>query len=140
MIQRVNELLGNLPAIHKAQTLSALQQRLDAVLPERFRGAAQVVALENGELRVLCTNGAIASRLRLESGRLAEAMQQRGLAVRSVSLKVQPANTRKSQPVRKKAELPNAARKAFAEAAERMEDGEVKDALQRLLRHHQGTQ
>lgn len=138
MAQRLSELLAGLPAMRQAQALAALQKRFDAALPARFRGEAQVVALEQGELRVLCANGAIASRLRLEAQNLADALQKRGLAVRRVSLKVQPANSRKAPPPRPKPPLPAAAKQAFASASERLEDGEVKAALQRLLKHHDG--
>jgi hypothetical protein len=140
MATRLSELLGGLPAMRQVRALSALQKQLDAVLPVRFRGEAQVVALEEGELRVLCSNGAIASRLRLEAQSLAEAMQQRGLAIRRVSLKVQPANSRKPPAPRAKAPLPAAARQAFESASEQLDEGEVKAALRRLLRHHQAGQ
>ena len=138
MAQRLSELLSGLPAIRQVQTLSALQGQFDAVLPARFRGEAQVVALEEGELRVLCANGAVASRLRLEAQSLAEALQKRGLAVRRVNLKVHPANSRKPPAPRKKQPLPAAARQAFESASEQLEDGEVKAALQKLLEHHRG--
>jgi hypothetical protein len=136
MAQRLSELLSGLPAIKQAQALSALQKQFDAVLPARFRGEVQVVALEEGELRVLCSNGAIASRLRLEAQGLADALQKRGLAVRRVSLKVQPTSPRRSQAPRVKLPLPDAARQAFESASEQMEEGEVKSALERLLKHH----
>lgn len=137
MAQRLSELLAGLPAIRQAQALAALQRQFDAVLPARFRGEAQVVALEEGELRVICSNGAIASRLRMEAQSLAAALQSKGLAVRRVSLKVQPANPRKASAPRAKAPLSAAARQAFASASEQLDEGEVKAALQRLLRHHQ---
>lgn len=137
MAQRLSELLSGLPAMRQAQALSDLQKQFDSVLPARFRGAALVVALEEGELRVLCGNGAIASRLRLEAQGLADAMQKRGLPVRRVSLKVQPANPRKAPTARAKPPLPAAARQAFASASAHLEEGEVKTAMQKLLKHHQ---
>jgi hypothetical protein len=139
MAQRLSELLSGLPAIRQVQALVALQKQFDAVLPARFRGEAQVVALEEGELRVLCANGAIASRLRLEAQSLAEALQKRGLAVRRVSLKVQPANSRKPPAPRAKPPLPAAAKQAFASASDQLEEGEVKAALQNLLKHHRSN-
>lgn len=137
MAQRLGELLGGLPAIKQAQALSVLQQHFDASLPERFRGEAQVVALEEGELRVVCTNGAIASRLRLDAQSLADSLQQRGLKVRRVSLKVRPSASRQTRTSHSKPPLPASARQAFATAAEQMDEGEVKAALQKLLKHHQ---
>lgn len=136
MAQRLSELLSEVPAVRQALALSALQRHFDAILPARFRGEAQVVALEDGELKVLCRNGAIASRLRLESQALADALQKRGLAIRRVLLKVQPSSVRKPTPPRSKPPLPAAARSAFAAAGEQLEDGEMKAAIQRLLRHH----
>lgn len=136
MAQRLSDLLGSLPAMQQVRALSALQQRFDAVLPARFRGEAKVVALEEGELRVLCANGAIASRLRLEAQTLAAALQEKGLAVRRVSLKVQPVSTRKPAPPRNKPPLTSAARRALTSASDQMEEGELKAALERLLKHH----
>lgn len=136
MTQRLSDLLANLPAVRQALALSALQRQFDAALPARFRGGAHVVALEDGELRVLCSNGAIASRLRLEAQNLADALQKRGLPVRRVSLKVQPTSSRKPLPPRAKPPLPASARQAFESASEHLQAGEVKTALQNLLKHH----
>lgn len=136
MAQRLGELLSGLPAVQQAQALSALQKRFDAVLPARFRGEADVVALEGGELRVLCSNGAIASRLRLEATTLASQLEMKGLPVRRVSVKVRPIS-RRTRPHKPKAPLPPAARQAFQVATDQLEEGEVKAALEKLLRHHQ---
>jgi hypothetical protein len=136
MARKLSELLSGLPAIRQAQALSALQKRFDAVLPARFHGQADVVALEEGELRVLCSNGAIASRLRLEAATLASQLERKGLPVRRVSVKVRPVS-RRPQPVKNKAPLPPAARQAFQVATDQLEEGEVKAALEKLLRHHQ---
>ncbi|NWG38945.1 MAG: DUF721 domain-containing protein [Hydrogenophilaceae bacterium] len=136
MAQRLGDLLAGLPVARTAQTLIALQKRFDAVLPARFRGEADVVAMEEGELRVLCSNGAVASRLRLEAGALAAQLQGKGLPVRRVNIKVKPAG-RRIQPRKPKSPMSNAARQAFREAADGLEEGEVKAALEKLLRHHQ---
>lgn len=136
MAWKLNELLAELPAVRQAQTLAALQKRFDAVLPARFRGEADVVALEDGELRILCANGAIASRLRLEAAALASQLENKGLPVRRVSIKVRPAS-RRVQSAKTKAPLSAAARQAFKAATDQLEEGEVKAALEKLLRHHQ---
>lgn len=136
MAQRLDDLLNDLPLMRQAQVLTTLQKKFDAVLPARFRGEVSVVALEEGELRVLCSNGAIASRLRLEAATLASQLENKGLPVRRVSVKVRPAS-RRAQPVKTKAPLSPAARKAFKDATDQLEEGEVKAALEKLLRHHQ---
>jgi hypothetical protein len=136
MAHRLGDLLGNLPAIQQAQTLAALQKRFDAVLPARFHGQADVVALEQGELRVLCGNGAVASRLRLEAATLASQLESKGLPVRRVSVKVRPAN-RRPAPIKNKPPLSPVARQAFLAATEQLDEGELKTALEKLLRHHQ---
>jgi len=136
MAQRLGELLSSLPAVQQAQTLAALQKRFDAVLPARFHGQADVVALEQGELRVLCSNGAVASRLRLEAATLASQLESKGLPVRRVSVKVRPAS-RRPAPIKNKPPLSPVARQAFKAATEQLDEGEVKAALEKLLRHHQ---
>lgn len=138
MAQRLREVLSELPAFRQAQRLAGLQSRLDAVLPLRFRGEAQVSALEDGELRVVCANGAIASRLRLEAASLADSLQRSGVAVRRISFKVRPPINPRSTAKRPKAGLPAAAKQAFEFAADSIEPGEVRDALERLLGHHAG--
>ena len=135
MAQRLGDLLGGLPAVRQAQTLAALQKRFDAILPARFHGQADVVALEQGELRILCSNGAVASRLRLEAVTLASQLEMKGLPVRRVSVKVRPAS-RRAAPVRNKTPLSPAARQAFKVATEQLDEGEVKAALEKLLQHH----
>lgn len=137
MSQRIGQLLKDLPALRQIEAMSRLQAQLDAVLPERFRGQAMAAALHEGELRVLCANGAIASRLRLEAAQLAEAMQARGATVRRLDIKVRPqASPRTAPPLRNKKPLPEAAQQAFTDALAQMEEGEVKDALRALLKHH----
>lgn len=136
MAQHLSELLGRLPVLQQAQTLAVLQRHLDSVLPVKFRGKVQVVGLEQGELRTLCENGAIASRLRLEPQHLAVQLQANGLRIRSISFKVRPAASRKTTQVRPKAPLSGAAQTAFSDAAKNMPEGEVKAALQKLLKHH----
>lgn len=135
MAQRLRALLESVPAVRQAQALAVLQKHFDAILPGRFRGEADVVSLDAGELRVLCGNGAVASRLRLEAARLAAQLQGKGLPVQRVSVRVRPASTR-APPARAKAPLPAAARQAFLSAAAALEDGEVKAAIDKLLRHH----
>jgi hypothetical protein len=135
MAQKLSELLGGLPAFRQVQVLATLQRKFDAILPARFRGEVDVVALEEGELRVLCGNGAVASRLRLEAATLAAQLASRDLPVRRVSVKVRPAS-RRVQPSNVKAPLSAAARQALKSAADELEAGEVKDALKELLRHH----
>ncbi len=136
MSQRLGDLLGDLPVMRQAQALASLQKRFDAILPARFHGEVDVVALEDGELRVLCSNGAFASRLRLEAASLAAKLESKGLPVRRVSIKVRPIN-RHAPVIKNKAPLPNTARQAFKDASLQMEEGEVKAALEKLLRHHQ---
>lgn len=135
MAKRLGALLESLPAVRQAQALAVLQKKFDAILPDRFRGEADVVSLDAGELRILCGNGAVASRLRLEAASLAVRLQGKGLPVQRVSIRVRPASKRVS-PSRAKAPLPSAARQAFEAAAAALDDGEVKAAVEKLLRHH----
>jgi hypothetical protein len=117
-------------------TQSMLDRALPAALPAALAGHVRVMQLENGALSLACGSGAIASRLRNQTDALMASLGKHGVAVTSVRVSVNPELlARYVHPV-EKAGLPAAALDGLAHLNADIEDGPLKEALSRLLRHH----
>lgn len=137
--ERLADLLASrLPAgvAARAQALLRLQDALDRALPAPLVGHVRVRTLDHGVLALACASGAIASRLRRETGALVAALEKRGIAVTSVRSTVDPELLARYAPPADKAGLPPAALDDLAHLNDAIEDGPLKDALTSLLRHH----
>lgn len=121
----------------RAQALLRLQAALDRALPAPLVGHVRVQTFEAGVLALACASGAVASRLRRETDALVAALAKRGIAVASVRSTVNPELSARYAPPIEKAGLPPAALNGLAHLEADIEDGPLKDALARLLRHHQ---
>lgn len=119
-----------------AKALLGTQSVLDRALPAALAGHVRVMQLENGALSLACGSGAIASRLRNQTDALMASLSKHGVAVASVRVSVNPELlARYVHPV-EKAGLPAAALDGLAHLNADIEDGPLKEALSRLLRHH----
>ncbi|MEW6119298.1 MAG: DUF721 domain-containing protein [Pseudomonadota bacterium] len=120
----------------RAQALLRLQAALDRALPAPLVGHVRVQTFEAGVLSLACASGAVASRLRQQTEALVAALGKRGITVATVRSTVSPELlARYVHPV-DKAGLPPAALEGLAHLNAVIEDGPLKDALTRLLRHH----
>lgn len=120
----------------RAQALLKLQAALDRALPAALAGHVRVQTFEAGVLSLACASGAVASRLRQQTEALIAALGKRGVAVASVRSSVNPELlARYVHPVEKTG-LPPAALDGLSHLNADIEDGPLKDALTRLLRHH----
>ena len=75
--------------IQRAQNMDSLTSSLQAALPADL--AANLVAAnvrEDGNLAIVCSNAAWASRLRFESDQLIETARKSGMTVSSCTVKV----------------------------------------------------
>ncbi|OZA42505.1 MAG: hypothetical protein B7X81_12845 [Hydrogenophilales bacterium 17-61-76] len=109
---------------------------LDRALPAALSGHVRVMQLENSVLSVACDSGAVASRLRQLSDALVVGLVKRGIAAASLRVSVNPElMARYVHPVEKNG-LPPAALDGLAHLNAEIEDGPLKDALDKLLRHH----
>ena len=118
----------------RAQALLQLQDALDRALPAALTGQVRVRGLEAGVLALACASGAVAGRLRQQADALAARLETRG--VRQVRIAVDPDLTARYAPPVEKAGLPPRAIEDLARLNADIEDGPLKDALTRLLRHH----
>lgn len=120
----------------RARLLLNTQAALDRALPAALSGHVRVMQLENSVLSVACDSGAVASRLRQLSDALVVGLVKRGIAAASLRVSVSPElMARYVHPV-EKAGLPPAALDGLAHLNAEIEDGPLKDALDKLLRHH----
>ena len=120
----------------RAKALLKAQSMLDRALPAALAGHVRVMQLENGVLSVACDSGAVASRLRHQTDALMASLGKQGAVVSAVRVSVNPELLpRYTHPVEKTG-LPPAALDGLAHLNEEIEAGPLKDALDRLLRHH----
>ena len=120
----------------RARMLLNTQAALDRALPAALAGHVRVMQLENSVLSVACDSGAVASRLRQLADALVVSLVKRGIAVASLRVSVNPElMTRYVHPVEKNG-LPPAALDELAHLNAEIEAGPLKDALDKLLRHH----
>ncbi|MBU2641265.1 MAG: DUF721 domain-containing protein [Thiobacillus sp.] len=120
----------------RARMLLNTQAALDRVLPAALAGHVRVMQLENSVLSVACDSGAVASRLRQLADALVVSLVKRGIAVASLRVSVNPElMARYVHPVEKNG-LPSAALDGLAHLNAEIEAGPLKDALDKLLRHH----
>jgi hypothetical protein len=120
----------------RARALLNTQAALDRTLPAALAGHVRVMQLENGQLSLACDSGAVASRLRHQTDALMASLGKHGVDVTTVRIIVNPdLLARYVHPVEKTG-LPPAALDGLAHLTAEIEEGPLKDALDRLLRHH----
>jgi hypothetical protein len=120
----------------RARVLLNTQVALDRALPAALAGHVRVMQLESSVLSVACDSGAVASRLRQLADTLVVSLVKRGIAVASVRVSVNPElMARYAHPVEKTG-LPPAALDGLAHLNAEIEEGPLKEALNRLLKHH----
>jgi hypothetical protein len=120
----------------RARSLLNAQAALDRALPAALAGHVRVMQLENSVLSLACDSGAVAGRLRHQTDALMASLGKRGMVVTAVRVTVNPELlARYIHPV-EKAGLPAAALDGLAHLNAEIEDGPLKEALDRLLRHH----
>ena len=122
-------------AVH-AKALLKTQAVLDRALPAALSGHVRVMQLENSVLSLACDSGAVASRLRHQTDALIAMLEKHGIAATGLRVSVNPELLpRYVHPVEKTG-LPPAALDGLAHLNTDIEEGPLKDAITRLLRHH----
>lgn len=119
-----------------ARELLGTQATLERALPAAIAGHVRVMQLENGVLSLACDSGAIASRLRQLTDALLAKLAKQGMAATSLRVSVNPELLpRYVHPVVKTG-LPPTALEGLAHLSTDIEEGPLKEALSKLLRHH----
>lgn len=125
------------PLAVRARALLGAQATLERALPAAIAGHVRVMQLENGVLSLACDSGAIASRLRNQGDALLAKLVTLNIAASSLKVSVNPELLpRYVHPVQKQG-LPDTALNGLAWLNASIEDGPLKEALAKLLLHHQ---
>ena len=120
----------------RAQSLLKTQAAIERALPAALSGHVRVMQLENAVLCLACDSGAVASRLRHQTEALIASLGKQGIVASDVRVSVNPdLMARYTHPVEKTG-LPPAALEGLALLGADIDEGPLKDALTRLLRHH----
>jgi hypothetical protein len=120
----------------RAQALLRVQAALDRALPAALAGHVRVMQLEQRTLALACDSGAVASRLRHDGTALVEKLDRLGVGVDRLRVGVDPGLLARHAPPVDKPGVPAAALDGLAQLNASIEDGPLKEALTRLLRHH----
>lgn len=118
-------------ALPEAERLVALNRRFAGVVPKAVALACRVAAIQGDTALVFCANGAAASRVRAQAKGVAQALAQAGVPVSTVKVKVRADWSLPERP--EKHDMPAAALGAFQELETTLPDGELKEAVERLL-------
>ena len=137
-LQRIRVLIGQdrglAALLPEAQRLRELNARLARALPRAVAEACQVAALVDGEVLIMCGNGAAASRVRGTATTLARALTTDRQPVDRLKVRVRADWARPERP--EKAGMARGALAAWDELEHELPDGDLKLAVDRLLEHH----
>ena len=126
------------PVLAKARELRALAGLLDGFLPPDLARHARVVNYRDGEIVLVAATSAAAAKLRLLAPSLVIFFSKQRLQVNSVSIRVQPTESRAGEGKRdaapqKTAELSTPALGSLRKLYNGMRDSPARDALGALL-------
>lgn len=135
---RTNEKISSLlPSVRRHLSL---QQDCMAALPAMFE-ACEVMQLSEGTLTISAPHSALASKLKQLCPKLQQFLQERGWQINAIRIKVQVKTSAPVKPPVKQLSMPATALQAFEELSasidESKQNQQLKQALERLLRHHQ---
>lgn len=120
----------------RARALLRTQDALERALTPALAGHVRVMQLENGTLSVACDSGAVATRLRQQAAAVLANLGKHGVAATAIRASVNPElRARYVHPVEKPG-MPASALDGLANLNAEIEAGPLKEALDRLLRHH----
>jgi hypothetical protein len=118
-------------ALPEAERLVALNLRFAAVVPKAVANACRVAAIQDATALVFCANGAAASRVRAQAKGVALSLAQDDVPVCAVKVKVRADWSLPDRP--EKHDMPAAALGAFRDLENSLPDGDLKNAVERLL-------
>jgi hypothetical protein len=126
---------GTSRLVPQAALLLAIRRQLFEVLPENLRRSCVIANYKQGVVVVVAGNSAVAAKIRHIEPRLIEILGKRGLKATGIRVDVQGGRSLASQLPEKKALFlsPHAA-VALAQAARRLPDGPLKQAVDSLAK------
>jgi hypothetical protein len=121
--------------LQQAQKLLALQEAWNKVAPKALAAASRVGAVRQQTLIVYANNGAVAGKLRQIVPSLLEKIQNRGVEVTAIRVDVQVETPPPSKKPKDLA-VSNNALSSLGKLEHSLGDSPLKNALQKLIRHH----
>ena len=113
--------------------MAGLNRRFAGVVPAAVARACAVAAVQGETAVIFCGNGAAASRVRAQAKGVARALSRKDAPVSSLRVKVRADWSVPERP--EKQDMPRAGLKAFRDLDATLPDGELKNAVERLLAH-----
>ncbi len=130
---RRNQELGRL--IQEAEQRGSLEQRVLALIPEKFRDAFRLIGIEQGTLQLQCHSAAIATRLRMQQQQLTRQLSQRlQQPIHSLKIAIRPTAGKRKQ-TQNTLSLSQENAQALLQEAGQTEDKALRAILQRLASH-----
>ena len=124
-------------ALPEAQRMAELQRRFAGVVPSAVARACRVASIQGDTAHVFCANGAAASRVRAQAKGLARLLAEAGEPVAAVKVKVRADWAFPELPA--KQDMPSAALEAFKDLENHLPEGDLRDAVERLLARRRGV-
>lgn len=124
---------------HQARAVERMQVLVNSVLEPAAREHCRAASYKDGLLRLLVTDSQWATRIRYQQKRLIRQLQAYSefATLTKIHCKVQPPLVKNATPVRKMRRSEVAA-ESLIETSRQIEDPNLRAALERLARHHQG--
>lgn len=134
---RVRGLLGRerqwAALLPEAERLRELNRRFARAVSPALARACQIVAVTQGEVVVHCASGVAASRLRGQAASVARALSRPDQPLSGLKIRVRADWSTPPKP--EKAGLNNQALAAWEDLEARLPEGDLKAAIDRLVRH-----
>ena len=124
-------------ALPEAERLARLNRCFAAALPKAVGRVCVVAAIQGDTALVHCANGAAASRVRAQAKGLARLLAEAGEPVAAVKVKVRADWVFPEPPA--KQDMPSAALEAFKDLENHLPEGDLRDAVERLLARRRGV-
>ncbi len=123
-----------------ARELIAVEQAAKQALPPALAEVCKVARIDRQQITLAVPGAAHAAKLRQIAPRIIQLLNSKGWNLTQISVRVQAglAKTRTKTPSREVVPLDGTALKAFETLHSELRPGPLADAVQRLLRHHQG--
>jgi hypothetical protein len=140
----ISRLIGNSdelrPLARQLKLVRRLQKRYQTLAPENLASASRVCAIEGTTVVICAASGAVAAALRHLAPRLLQSLREsqradpkhpRDQEFTSIRIEVQVDTAPPRRPVKPRGEVPA---EKLAGVASRLEDGPLKDELERMVR------
>ncbi len=118
-------------ALPEAERLFGLNRRFAGIVPAAVARACRIAAVQADVAVIFCANGAAASRVRAQAKGVASVLNRPDAPVNSIKVKIRADWS--LPPTPEKHDIPVAGLNAFKALETSLPEGELKDALERLL-------